>query len=58
MFIEIQPYENETLSVRFKAGREDFSKILQAIKKYPTELGFRLNAFGLFLLIVTLVIFY
>lgn len=26
MFIEIQPYENETLSVRFKAGREDFLK--------------------------------
>ena len=37
MFIEIQPYENETLSVRFKAGREDFSKILQAIKKLPNR---------------------
>jgi len=37
MFIEIQPYENETLSVRFKAGREDFSKILQAIKKVPNR---------------------
>ena len=33
MFIEIKPYEQETLAVRFKAGREDFSKILQAIKK-------------------------
>ena len=37
MFIEIQPYEKETLSVRFKAGREDFSKILQAIKKVPNR---------------------
>ena len=37
MFIEIQPYENETLSVRFKAGREDFSKILQAIKNVPNR---------------------
>jgi integron integrase len=37
MFIEIQPYENETLSVRFKADREDFSKILQAIKKVPNR---------------------
>nr|WP_222864170.1 hypothetical protein [Treponema sp. Marseille-Q3903] len=33
MFIEIKPYEQETLAIRFKAGREDFSKILQAIKK-------------------------
>ncbi len=35
MFVEIKPYEKETLSVRFKADREDFSKILQAIKKVP-----------------------
>ena len=35
MFVEIKPYEKETLSVRFKANREDFSKILQAIKKVP-----------------------
>ena len=33
MLIEIKPYEQETLAVRFKAGREDFSKILQAIRK-------------------------
>ena len=33
MFVEIKPYEKETLSVRFKANREDFSKIFQAIKK-------------------------
>ena len=37
MFIEIKPYEQETLAVRFKAGREDFSKILQAIKKVPNR---------------------
>ena len=37
MFIEIRPYEKERLSVRFKAGREDFSKILQAIKKVPNR---------------------
>ncbi len=37
MFIEIKPYEKETLSVCFKADREDFSKILQAIKKVPNR---------------------
>lgn len=35
MFVEIRPYENETLSVNFKAQGEDFSKVLQAIKKVP-----------------------
>ena len=35
MFIEIQPYEAEQLSVRFKADGDFFSKILQAIKKVP-----------------------
>ena len=37
MFIEIRPYEKERLSVRFKAEGEDFSKILQAIKKVPNR---------------------
>ena len=35
MFIEIQPYAAEQLSVRFKADGDFFSKILQAIKKVP-----------------------
>ena len=37
MFIEIRPYEKERLSVRFKAEGEDFSKILQSIKKVPNR---------------------
>ena len=37
MFIEIKPYEKERLSVRFKAEGEDFSKILQSIKKVPNR---------------------
>ena len=37
MFIEIRPYEKERLSVCFKAGGEDFSKILQAIRKVPNR---------------------
>ena len=37
MFIEIRPYEKERLSVRFKAEGDDFSKILQAIKKVPNR---------------------
>ncbi|UTC75941.1 integron integrase [Treponema sp. OMZ 792] len=35
MFVEIRPYENKALSVNFKAQGEDFSKVLQAIKKVP-----------------------
>ena len=37
MFIEIKPYEKERLSVRFKAEGEDFSKIMQSIKKVPNR---------------------
>ena len=37
MFIEIQPYQKEMLSVRFKAVGDDFSKILHAIKKVPNR---------------------
>ncbi|MGI5087269.1 integron integrase [Treponema denticola] len=37
MFIEIRPYEKERLSVRFKAEGDDFSKILQSIKKVPNR---------------------
>ena len=37
MFVEIRPYEKERLSVSFKAAGEDFSKILQAIKKVPNR---------------------
>ena len=37
MFIEIQPYQKERLSVRFKAVGDDFSKILHAIKKVPSR---------------------
>ena len=37
MFIEIKPYEKERLSVRFKAEGDDFSKILQSIKKVPNR---------------------
>ncbi|NVP24332.1 MULTISPECIES: integron integrase [Treponema] len=35
MFVEIKPYENKALSVNFKAQGENFSKVLQAIKKVP-----------------------
>ncbi|WP_253679585.1 phage integrase N-terminal SAM-like domain-containing protein [Treponema sp. OMZ 788] len=35
MFVEIRPYENKALSVNFNAQGEDFSKVLQAIKKVP-----------------------
>ena len=37
MFIEIRPYEKERLSVHFKAEGENFSKILQSIKKVPNR---------------------
>ncbi|UTC67812.1 MULTISPECIES: integron integrase [unclassified Treponema] len=35
MFVEIRPFENKALSVNFKAQGENFSKVLQAIKKVP-----------------------
>ncbi|MGP1577734.1 MAG: integron integrase [Treponema sp.] len=37
MFVEVRPYEKESLSVSFKAEGEDFSKILQAIKNVPNR---------------------
>ncbi|TWI73133.1 integrase-like protein [Treponema putidum] len=45
MFIEIKPYEKERLSVRFKADGEDFSKILQSIKKVPNRVWIPVGCF-------------
>ena len=46
MFIEISLYEKETLSIRFKAEEEYFSKILQAIKKLPNRAWIPAHFYG------------